>query len=119
MNAAVYIVFIFSIVVVSVVTPLILSRQRLKSTWWDYASPFLGIPLWFMLRAFNVGNTVSETNFIIELFLVLIAGVSVPWMRFFLTFGKARAFLYVSFFLTLLPSAVTICLRLVMPVLPE
>jgi hypothetical protein len=119
MNTAVYVVFIFSIVVVSVVTPLILSRQRLKSTWWDYASPFLGIPLWFILLAFNVGNSVSESNFIIEIFLVLIAAVAVPWMRFFLTFGRARVFLYASFFLTLVPAAVTLCLRLVMPVLPE
>ncbi|MEK6672110.1 MAG: hypothetical protein AABY42_01355 [Nitrospirota bacterium] len=119
MNTAVYVVFIFSIVVVSVVTPLILSRQRLKFTWWDYASPFLGIPLWFILRAFNIGGSVSESNFIIEIFLVLIAAITVPWLRFFLTFGKARFFIYASFFLTLVPSAVTLCLRLAMPVLPE
>lgn len=119
MNTAVYVVFIFSIVVATVVTPLILSRGRLMFTWWDYVFPFIGIPLWFILRAFHMGKEVSESNFIIEIFIVLIASIATPWLRFFLTFIKARVFSYISVLLTMVPVLVTVLLRLVMPFLPE
>jgi len=92
MNTAVYVVFIFSIVIAAVVTPLILSRGRLMFTWWDYVFPFIGIPLWFILRAFHIGKDVSESNFIIEIFIILIVSIAIPWLRFFLTFARNRLF---------------------------
>ena len=118
-NISVYVVTIFSIVVVSIVTPLLLTKQRFQLAWWDYTSPFLGIPLWFMLRGFHVGGGISESNIIIEVFLVLMGAIFVPWLRFFLSFNKANALAHFSFFLTFVPAALPIFLRLTMPLLPE
>jgi len=119
MKTAGYVVFIFSIVVVSTVTPLILSRQKYRITWWDYTFPVIGVPLWYVLQGFHVGDKVSMTNFIIELFLILLVSITVPWIRFVMTFARAKFVSTISFFLTFLPVVVTIGLRFTVPLLPE
>ena len=119
MRSAVYVVLVLSTVGVSVVTPLILFRGTLRVTWWDYIFPFLGIPLWFLLRAFHIGGRISRTNLIIELFSILMVSITVPWLRFLMTFARSRFVSYLSSFLTLFPMVAAIFVRLAMPLLPE
>ncbi len=119
MDTAIYIVFVFSVIVVSTITPLILSRHKFKAIWWDYTFPFLGIPMWFIMQAFNAGSYISKSNFIIEIFIVLMFSITAPWLRFAITYMKTGAAPYILFLLTLLPLAATILLRIVMPSLPE
>ncbi|MBI4687860.1 MAG: hypothetical protein HY756_08805 [Nitrospirae bacterium] len=155
MDTAIYIVFVFSVIVVSTITPLILSRHKLifpatsrrksnvrnilhyirsldpaascgeyarypfKAIWWDYIFPFLGIPMWFIMQALDAGSHISKSNFIIEIFIILMFSITAPWLRFAITYMKAGAAPYISFLLTLVPLAATILLRLVMPSLPE
>ncbi len=106
-------------IAMSAVTPLILSRQRYRVTWWDYVFPFLGILFWFILRACDVGDDVSMINFIIEMTLILLVSAITPWLRFALRYAKTRLVSTFSFFLTFLPIGVAICLRLTLPLLPE
>ncbi len=119
MKSAGYAVFILSLVAVSVVTPLILSREKYRITWWDYAFPILGVPLWYVLQAVGIGDGVSMTNFILELFLILVVSISIPWIRFVLTFSNAGVVSNISFLLTFFPLIVAISLRLTVPLLPE
>ncbi len=119
MDTAIYIVFVFSVIVVSTITPLILSRHKFKAIWWDYIFPFLGIPMWFIMQAFDAGSRISKSNFIVEIFIVLMFSITAPWLRFAITYMRAGFARYISFLLTLIPVAATILLRLVMPSLPE
>ncbi len=119
MEAAACVVFFLSIIVVAAVTPLIFIKKKYRITWWDYTFPILGVPFWLILQAFEVGDKVSMTNFIIELFMILVVSISIPWIRFVMSFAKASYVSTISFFLTLSPVVMAICLRLTMPLLPE
>ncbi|MBI4848537.1 MAG: hypothetical protein HY808_08210 [Nitrospirae bacterium] len=119
MDTAFYIVFVLSVIVVSSITPLMLSRKRFKADWWDHIFPFVGVPVWFSMQAFDLGSRISRSNFIIETFIILIISITVPWLRFAITYMKSKSTPYILFILTLLPAAATIFLRLTMPLLPE
>ncbi len=114
-----YIVFVLSIVVVTIVNPLLFGRHRSKITWWDYTFPYLGIPVWYILKILDVGEGISKTNFIIEMFIILLFSISVPWIRFIVSFAGGRVFAWFSLLLTLSPVAAAVFLRMVMPLLPE
>ena len=87
--------------------------------WWDYLFPFLGVPVWLILHALNVGEGVSGANFVVEMFWIFLASLSVPWIRVLLRY-KENQFTYItSIFLTFIPIILTIYLRLTMPILPE
>lgn len=119
MNTAAYVVFILSMVLVSIVTPLIFSRGKFKPTWWDYVFPLTGIPAWFVARALGVGGEASMNNFLFEIFTILVVSITVPWLRFVLKFVNGRHIKYLLFILTLLPMTVAVCLRIIMPFIPE
>lgn len=114
-----YIVFILSTIVVSAVTPLLFSKGKVKITWWDYTFPILGPLLWFFLSWFHVGSAISNNNFLLELFGVLMASITVPWVRFGILYMKSKAVPMISFVLTLAPMAVAILLRLTTSTLPD
>ncbi len=119
MSSVFHVTLIIGIIAICAVFPVLLSRRRSKIIWWDYAYPFLGALLWFILKSFDVGGKISMSNFLIEMFLILLVSIAVPWLRFAMTFAKAGIFSAISFFLTFLPIAVTIGLRLTVPLLPE
>ena len=119
MSTAAYIVFIFSTVLVSTVTPLLFSKQRFKVTWWDYTFPLLGIPAWYVLEVLGIGEEISMNNFLFEMFIILVVSITIPWLRYSMRFLKARFISYIAFIITLLPLTTAVCLRLVMPFLPE
>jgi hypothetical protein len=98
--------------------PPVISKKGYRVTWWDYVFPLLGMPLWFVLRGFQVGDDISTTNFAFEVFFILILSVSVPWMRYYLAYCQAKMIAYLSFSLTLLPIVMTFFLRLTVPLLP-
>lgn len=114
-----YVVFILSIIVVSAVTPLLFSKGKMKISWWDYAFPVLGPLLWFVLSWFHVGSDVSNNNFLLEMFGVLMVSITVPWVRFAIMYMKSTLVPTISFMLTLAPMAVALLLRLTTSTLPD
>ena len=114
-----YIVFILSIIVVSAVTPLLFSKGRMKISWWDYAFPVLGPLLWFVLCGFHVGSDISNNNFLLEMFGVLMVSITVPWVRFGVLYMKSKAAPIFSFILTMAPMAAALLLRLTTSTLPD
>jgi len=113
-----FIVLLMLLSSVAIIPPII-GKKRYWITWWDYVFPFLGVPLWFILRAFHVGNEISKTNFALEMFLIMICSATAPWLRYYLAYSKAGFIPKMSFLLTFMPVAFTICLRLIIPLLPE
>jgi len=114
-----YIVFILSIIVVSAVTPLLFSKGKMKLTWWDFAFPVLGPILWFVLAWFHVGSDISNNNFLLEMFGVLMVSITVPWARFALLYLKSKLAHILSFCLTFAPIAMALLLRLTTSTLPD
>ncbi len=114
-----YIVFILSIIVVSAVTPLLFSKGKMKICWWDYAFPVLGPLLWFILSWFHVGSDISNNNFLLEMFGVLMVSITVPWIRFAVLYLKSRVAPTISFVLTFAPMAMALLLRLTTSTLPD
>lgn len=114
-----YVVFILSIIVVSAVTPLLFSKGKMKISWWDYAFPVLGPLLWFVLSWFHVGSDVSDNNFLLEMFGVLMVSITVPWIRFAIMYMKSKLVPAISFMLTLAPMAMALLLRLTTSTLPD
>ncbi len=113
------IIAILTVVTISMILPIMFSREKRKIIWWDYCFPYLGVPLWFLLREFGVGDGVSTSNFLVEMFSILVCSVSAPWLRFALTYSKGQVVALISFILTLSPLAVATGVRLIMPVLPS
>ena len=114
-----YVVFILSIIVVSAVTPLLFSKGKMKITWWDYAFPVLGPLLWFVLSWFHVGSDISNNNFLLEMFGVLMVSITVPWVRFGVLYMRSKVAPMISFVLTLAPMAMALLLRLTTSTLPD
>jgi hypothetical protein len=114
-----YVVFILSIIVVSAVTPLLFSKGKMKISWWDYAFPVLGPFLWLVLSWFHVGSDISNNNFLLEMFGVLMVSITVPWVRFGVLYMKSKAAPLISFGLTLAPMTVALVLRLTTSTLPD
>ncbi|MEN8189086.1 MAG: hypothetical protein ABFS19_04515 [Thermodesulfobacteriota bacterium] len=114
-----YIVFILSIVVVSSVTPLLFSKEKMKITIWDYLFPVLGPLLWLALVWAQVGSTISSQNFLLEMFGVLMVSITVPWARFAVLYWQAKVAPTLSFVLTLAPMVIALALRLTVPTLPS
>ncbi len=114
-----YIVFILSIILISAVTPLLFSKGRMKITLWDYAFPVLGPVLWIVLAFLHVGSEISNNNFLLELFGVLMVSITMPWARFAVLYMKSNAGSIISFLLTLAPMATAILLRLTTGTLPD
>jgi hypothetical protein len=114
-----YVVFILSIIVVSAVTPLLFSKGRMKISWWDYAFPVLGPLLWFVLCWLQVGSNISNNNFLLEMFGVLMVSITVPWVRFGVLYMKSKVAPIFSFILTLAPMAAALLLRLTTSTLPD
>ncbi len=115
----IFLIFTVLLIGVSTVVANQLAKQRIKITWWDYTYPFLGIPLWITLQSLGFGNTVSMSNFVIEIFWIVLVSISIPWIRFAGSFNSQKLFTYGTFLLTFLPVLVTIYLRSTMPLLPE
>jgi hypothetical protein len=113
------IIAIFTVITLSTVISLMLSKKNMKTTWWDYAFPYLGVPFWFILRESGMGGEVSSSNFMVEMFAILVCSVSAPWVRFGLTYVKGRFAAWISILLTISPLAVAAFVRLVTPVLPS
>ena len=110
---------ILTVITISTVISLMLSKKNLKITWWDYAFPYLGVPFWFILRELGIGGEASSSNFMVEMFAILLCSASAPWFRFALTYVRGRLVAWISFILTLSPLAVAAGVRLIMPVLPS
>jgi hypothetical protein len=113
------IIAILTVITICMILPIMFSRERRKITWWDYCYPYLGVPLWYLLREFGVGDSVNTSNFMVEMFSILMCSASAPWFRFALTYSKGRLVALISFILTLSPLAVAAGVRLIMPVLPS
>ena len=113
------IIAILTVITISTVVSLMYSKKKMKITWWDYAFPYLGVPFWFILRECGVGDEVSSSNFMVEMFVILMCSASAPWFRFALTFVRGRIMGLISILLTISPLAVAVFVRLVMPVLPS
>ena len=114
-----YVVFILSIIVVCAVTPLLFSKGKMKISWWDYAFPILGPVLWLVLSWFHVGSDISNNNFLLEMFGVLMISITVPWIRFAVLYWKSKVAPMISFMLTLAPMAMALLLRLTTSTLPD
>lgn len=110
---------ILIVITISVIIPIMMTKKRVKVTLWDYCFPYLGVPLWFLLRELGIGSVVNSSNFMVEMFCILVISVAVPWIRFGLTFSESQLVKKISLFLTLLPFIVAIFVRLVMPELPS
>lgn len=119
MHVAGYIVFILSVIVVSTVTPLLFSKKKVKIGWWDYTFPLLGPVLWLVLSQAGIGSKTSMVNFLLEMFFVLMVCISIPWIRFILTFAQTQMAQKISFVLTLLPMLAAVIARLCVPSLPQ
>lgn len=113
------IIAILTVITLSTVVSLMYSKKKMKITWWDYAFPYLGVPFWYILRECGVGGEVSSSNFMVEMFAILLCSVSAPWFRFALTFVRGRIVGLISMLLTVSPMAVAAFVRLVTPVLPS
>lgn len=113
------IIAILTVITISTVISLLYSKKKMKITWWDYAFPYLGVPFWFVLREFGVGDEATSSNFMVEMFAILLCSISAPWLRFSLTFVKGRVVGLISMLLTVSPVAVAAFVRLVTPVLPS
>ncbi len=113
------IIAILTVITLSTVISLLYSKKKMKITWWDYAFPYLGVPFWFILRECGVGNEATSSNFMVEMFAILLCSISAPWLRFSLTFVKGRVVGLISMLLTVSPLAVAAFVRLVTPVLPS
>jgi len=114
-----YVVFILSVIVVSTITPLLFSKGKMKISWWDYAFPILGPIFWLVLSWFQVGSDISNNNFLLEMFGVLMASITVPWIRFAVLYLKSKLAPAISFILTLTPMATALLLRLTTSTLPD
>ncbi len=112
-----FIVLYMMLSAVALIPPTI-TKTRYWVTWWDYVFPLLGMPLWFILRGFHIGDDISTTNFAFEVFFILILSVATPWMRYYLAYCKAKIVAYLSFSLTFLPILTTFLLRMTVPLLP-
>ncbi len=112
------IIAILTVITISMILPIMFSRKRRKIIWWDYCYPYLGVPLWYLLREFGVGDEVSTSNFMVEMFCILMCSASAPWFRFGLTYVKGRLVSWISFILSFFPLAVAVGVRMIMPVLP-
>lgn len=110
---------ILTVITLSTVVSVMYSKKKMKITWWDYAFPYLGVPFWYILRECGVGGEVSSSNFMVEMFVILLCSVSAPWFRFGLTFVRGRVVGLISILLTVSPLAVAAFVRLIMPVLPS
>lgn len=100
------------------IVPILLCRKRVKVTWWDYCFPYLGAPLWFILREIGFGDAVTISNLLVEMFLVLMVSELASWIRYGLSFVQSRFWERVTFVLTFSPIATAIFVRWVMPELP-
>ncbi len=98
--------------------PPIIAKARYRRTWWDYVFPLLGMPLWFVLIGFHIGDDISTTNFAFEVFFILILSVATPWIRYYLAYSQAKIVAHLSYALTFLPIITTFILRLTVPRLP-
>ncbi len=113
------IIAILTVITLSTVVSLMYSKKKRKTTWWDYAFPYLGVPFWFILRECGIGGKASSSNFMVEMFVILLCSISAPWLRFALTFVRGRVTGLISILLTVSPLAVAAFVRLVTPVLPS
>lgn len=100
------------------IVPILLCRKKVKITWWDYTFPYLGAPLWFGLREIGFGDTVTISNLLVELFLVLLVSEAASWIRYGLTFSRLKVMETISFVLTFMPIVMALFIRWVMPELP-
>ncbi len=112
------IIAILTVITLSMLIPILFSRGKIKFIWWDYCFPYLGVPLWFVLQALDIGSTITTNNFLVEMFCILLASVATPWIRFGLTFINSNLIPKLSFSLTFFPLVVAIFVRLIMPELP-
>jgi hypothetical protein len=110
---------ILTVITISTVISLMYSKKQMKITWWDYAFPYLGVPFWYILRECGVGGEASSSNFMVEMFAILLCSASAPWLRFSLTFLRGRLVGLISMLLTVSPLAVAAFVRMVTPVLPS
>jgi hypothetical protein len=113
------IICILTVITLSTVISALYCKKKMKVTWWDYAFPYLGVPFWFILRECGVGGEASSSNFLVEMFVILLCSVSAPWLRFSLTFVRGRVVGLISILLTVSPLAVAAFVRVIMPVLPS
>ncbi|MEN8189085.1 MAG: hypothetical protein ABFS19_04510 [Thermodesulfobacteriota bacterium] len=113
------IIAILTIITISMIIPILFSRNKVKFIWWDYVFPYLGVPFWFLLRELGVGDVVSSSNFLVEMFCILMASAAAPWIRFGLTFINSKSIPKLSLALTFLPLVVALLVRMVIPELPS
>ena len=111
--------FWFLLIAVAAVPPTVMLRKIARTTWWDVTYPFTGVAAWFPLAMFNVGSTVSLSNFVVEVFWIAVVSVAVPWARWILTRFQLEQLKACSFILTFLPMVLAVVLRLTLPTLPE
>lgn len=112
------VIAILTIITISMIVPILLRRKKMRISWWDYCFPYLGVPLWFGLREIGVGDEVSISNFLVEMFCILLASEVSSWIRFGITFMHSNLMKSISFFLTFMPMIMAIFVRMVMPELP-
>lgn len=110
---------IIAFLIVAGVPPLRLSRKLTKIHWWDYALPATGLPVWMFLVFAEVGETPSLSNLVLEVVIILIVSILVPWLRFFVLHKNENVspvFYRIMYFV---PFIVAIFIRVFMPTLPE
>jgi hypothetical protein len=99
--------------------PYIKLQQQQAITLWDYLSLFLGLVVWFLLVTIDVGRVATLSNFVIEVVVVVVISVAIPWLRWALSVRNRPVNAKWSFVLTLLPVLSSLVIRLLMPSLPE
>jgi len=109
----------FLVIAVAAIAPTVMLRKRQRTAWWDYAYPFTGVAAWFPLGMFNVGSTASLSNFVVEVFWIVVVSAGIPWVRWILSQFQRKQLKAWSFALTFLPIVVATVIRLTMSTLPE
>jgi hypothetical protein len=109
----------FLLIAVGAAFPMNAMRKRQHMSWWDYICPFTGVVVWFPLSMLDVGSAVSLSNFVVEVFCIVLVSAALPWIRWVSSHFEKDGFKKVSFILTFLPIIVAVIIRLTMPTLPE
>ena len=101
------------------IPPVRLSRKFIKIHWWDYALPAIGLPVWIFLTFAEIGETASLSNMVIEVIIVLVISVVIPWARYMILYSNKNFAAVIYQIMYLIPFAVALLVRMYMPTLPE
>ena len=110
---------IIAVLIAIGIPPIKLSRKFIKTHWWDYALPAIGLPVWIFLTIAEIGQIVSLSNMVIEVAIVLGISVIVPWARYIILYLNKNFAVVIYQIMYLIPFVATLLVRMYMPTLPE